>query len=53
MSDEQPVVSEEIAKLRGEVAQLCAAVRRLVQLQSVANQKLDLAITGKATFEVL
>jgi hypothetical protein len=50
MSEE---LTEEVAKLRTEVAQLCKLVGQLVQLQSVANQKLDAAITGKATFEVL
>ena len=44
---------QEVEKLRGEVAQLCQAVRGLAQLQSVANQKLDLALTGKPTFDVL
>ena len=44
---------EEVGLLREQVQQLCAAVRQLVKLQSVANQKLDAAITGKATFEVL
>jgi hypothetical protein len=43
----------EVQMLREQVQQLCAAVRQLVQLQSVANQKLDAALTGKATFEVL
>ena len=49
----ESVLADEVAKLRGEVAKLCAAMRQLVQLQSVANQKLDAALTGKATFEVL
>jgi hypothetical protein len=44
---------EEVEKLRNEVKQLCTAVRQLAQLQSVANQKLDAAIGGKANFEVL
>lgn len=43
----------EVELLRQQVGQLCQAVRGLVQLQSVANQKLDAAITGKATFDVL
>jgi len=50
---EPKTISEEVAKLRQEVAQLCAAVRQLVQLQSVANQKLDKALTGSPSFEVL
>jgi hypothetical protein len=44
---------EEVSKLRGEVAQLCQAVRQLVQLQSVANQKLDVALKGNADCAVL
>jgi hypothetical protein len=43
----------EVTMLREQVQQLCEAVRQLVKLQSIANQKLDAAITGKATFEVL
>jgi hypothetical protein len=39
--------------LREQVAQLCTAIRSLIHLQSVANQKLDAAITGKADFTVL
>lgn len=44
---------QEVALLREQVTQLCAAVRCLVQLQSVANQKLDKALTGSPSFEVL
>jgi hypothetical protein len=44
---------QEVQTLREQVQQLCEAVRQLVKLQSIANQKLDAAITGKATFEVL
>jgi hypothetical protein len=44
---------QEVALLREQVTQLCAAVRGLVQLQSVANQKLDKALTGSPSFEVL
>jgi hypothetical protein len=43
----------EVQLLREQVQQLCVAVRSLVQLQSVANQKLDAAITGRADFTVL
>lgn len=43
----------EVELLREQVQQLCQAVRQLVQLQSVANQKLDAALTGSASFEVL
>ena len=44
---------QEVQTLREQVQQLCQAVRQLVQLQSVANQKLDKALTGSPTFEVL
>ena len=43
----------EVQLLRDQVQQLCIAVRGLVQLQSVANQKLDAAINGRADFTVL
>jgi len=43
----------EIELLREQVTALCAAVRQLVQLQSVANQKLDAALNGKPTFDVV
>jgi hypothetical protein len=45
----------EVVKLREQVAQLTQAVRGLVQLQSVANQKLDVALKGGvgADFAVL
>jgi hypothetical protein len=39
---------QEITMLRQQVQQLCQAVRSLVQLQSVANQKLDAVIKGNA-----
>ena len=44
---------QEIAILRQQVQQLCQAVRSLVQLQSVANQKLDAVIRGNADCAVL
>lgn len=46
---------KEVELLRQQVQQLCAAVRGLVQLQSVANQKLDAALKGGvgADFAVL
>ena len=44
---------QEVALLRQQVQQLCAAVRGLVQLQSVANQKLDAVIKGNADCAVL
>jgi len=37
---------KEVETLREQVQQLCAAVRQLVQLQSLANQKLDAALKG-------
>lgn len=43
----------EVELLRLQVADLCAAVRGLVQLQSVANQKLDAVIKGTADCGVL
>jgi hypothetical protein len=43
---------DEVALLREQVQQLCAAVRGLVHLQAIANQKLDAAITGQPFFEV-
>jgi hypothetical protein len=36
----------EVELLRQQVQQLCTAVRGLVQLQSIANQKLDAALKG-------
>jgi len=51
--DSEKSLIREVELLREQVGQLCQAVRGLVQLQSVANQKLDAALTGKATFEVL
>jgi hypothetical protein len=46
---------QEVELLRQQVAQLTQAVRGLVQLQSVANQKLDVALKGGvgADFAVL
>lgn len=44
---------QEVALLRRQVQQKCAAVRGLVQLQSVANQKLDAVIKGNADCAVL
>jgi hypothetical protein len=46
-------LTQEVAALREQVQQLCAAVRQLVQLQSVANQKLDAALKGNADCSVL
>ena len=43
---------KEMEELRGQVQQLCVAVRQLAQLQSVANQKLDAALNGYPSFEV-
>jgi hypothetical protein len=43
---------QEVTILREQVQQLCQAVRQLVQLQSVANQKLDAALKGQPFFEV-
>jgi uncharacterized protein (UPF0335 family) len=43
----------EITTLRDNVQQLCQAVRGLVQLQAIANQKLDSAIKGNADCAVL
>jgi hypothetical protein len=45
----------EVELLREQVQDLCKAVRGLVQLQSVANQKLDVALKGGvgADFAVL
>ncbi|MGB7600342.1 MAG: hypothetical protein WBM24_08560 [Candidatus Sulfotelmatobacter sp.] len=44
---------QEVATLREQVQQLCQAVRQLVQLQSVANQKLDAVLKGNADCAVL
>jgi hypothetical protein len=59
-SDKEQTASEpgkslvqEVELLRQQVQQLCAAVRGLVQLQSVANQKLDAVIKGNADVAVL
>jgi hypothetical protein len=46
-------LTKEVELLRLQVAQLCQAVRGLVQLQSVANQKLDAVIKGNADCAVL
>jgi hypothetical protein len=43
----------EVQLLRQQVSELCKAVRGLVQLQSVANQKLDAALKGTPNFDVL
>jgi len=53
MVDAGRSLTQEVALLRAQVAQLCQAVRSLVQLQSVANQKLDAALSGKPDFDVL
>jgi hypothetical protein len=54
-SSEPRVISEEIIKLQREVAQLCAALRGLVQLQAVMDRKLDTVLKGGigADFAVL
>jgi hypothetical protein len=44
---------EEHKKLTGQIAQLTQAVRGLIQLQAIANQKLDSAIKGNAECAVL
>jgi hypothetical protein len=44
---------KEVELLRQQVAQLCQAVRGLLQLQSIANQKLDAVIKGNADCAVL
>jgi hypothetical protein len=44
---------QEVQILREQVQQLCQAVRQLVQLQSVANQKLDVALKGNVDCAVL
>jgi len=44
---------QEVQTLREQIQQLCQAVRQLVQLQSVANQKLDHALKGNADCAVL
>lgn len=46
-------LQKEVETLREQVQQLCVAVRQLVQLQSIANQKLDAALTGSPSFHVL
>jgi hypothetical protein len=46
-------LTKEVELLRQQVQQLCTAVRGLVQLQSVANQKLDAALKGNADCAVL
>jgi hypothetical protein len=46
-------MSNHNRRSRQQVQQLCAAVRGLVQLQSVANQKLDAVIKGNADCAVL
>ena len=43
---------KEVETLREQVQQLCAVVRQLVQLQSVANQKLDAALKGQPFFDI-
>jgi len=43
----------EVELLRLQVADLCKAVRGLVKLQAIANQKLDSAIKGNADCAVL
>lgn len=47
---------QEVEKLRGEVAQLCAAVRGLVTLIAVLDKKVDCALgkdSVRADFAVL
>ena len=43
---ETRALREEIAALRTNVAQLCVAVRGLVQLQAVMDKKLDATLKG-------
>lgn len=50
---EPRIISQEVQLLRQQVADLCRAVQALVKLQAIANQKLDTAITGNASFTVL
>jgi hypothetical protein len=50
---EPKTISDEVAKLRDEVARLCQAVQSLVKLQSIANQKLDAALKGGADFAAI
>ena len=45
-------LQSEVATLRDGVQQLCQAVRGLVKLQAIANQKLDSALNGNPFFEV-
>ena len=54
-SDAGKSLIREVELLREQVQQLCGAVRALVQLQSVANQKLDVVLKGGvgADFAVL
>lgn len=44
---------QEISLLREQVQQLCSAVRGLVQLQSVMDRKIDVALKGNADCAVL
>lgn len=45
-SDSGKSLNREVELLRQQVQQLCVAVRGLVQLQSIANQKLDVCLKG-------
>ena len=45
-NSEPRVISQEVALLRGQVAQLCQAVRGLTTLQAVMDKKLDVALKG-------
>ena len=44
--DSEKSLIAEVETLREQVQRLCMAVRQLVQLQSVANLKLDAALKG-------
>ena len=52
---EPRIISEEVAKLTSQVAQLCAAVRGLVTLIAVLDKKVDTALKAGigADFAVL
>jgi hypothetical protein len=54
-SSEPRIISDEVAKLTTQVAQLCAAVRGLVTLIAVLDKKVDTALKGGvgADFAVL
>ncbi|HEY6766533.1 MAG TPA: hypothetical protein VI386_17375 [Candidatus Sulfotelmatobacter sp.] len=43
---EPRILSQEVASIRQQVTALCEAVKRLVDLQSEANRKLEAALNG-------